>query len=190
VETLKADGTGAESEIEDGQNVSAETSRRLSCDAGVVHWLENKEGETLSVGRKTRTIPPSIRRALQRRDQGCRFPGCTCDRFVDAHHIRHWADGGETSMNNLLLLCRRHHRMVHEEGFAVISQADGQFYFTDPSGHRMPDAGNTRFRGNVIALAKANRRSGLHITPETGECCWEGERMDDDLAILCMLQLE
>ena len=190
METLKADGENAESEIEDGGNVSAETSRRLSCDAGVVHWLESKKGEPLSVGRKTRTIPPSIRRALQRRDQGCRFPGCTCGRFVDAHHVRHWADGGETGMSNLLLLCRRHHRMVHEEGFAVHTIIDGQFYFTDPSGRKLPDAGNTRSRGNVIALATANRRSGLHITPETGECRWQGEKMDDDLAILCMLQSE
>ena len=141
----------AESEIEEGGNVSAETSRRLSCDAGVVHWLENKKGEPLSVGRKTRTIPPAIRRALNRRDGGCRFPGCTCSRFVDAHHITHWADGGETSVNNLVLLCRRHHRMVHEEGFGLHSQADGRIYFTDPQGHKLPDAGETRFRGNVLS---------------------------------------
>ncbi len=61
---------------------------------------EHADGEPLSVGRKTRTIPPAIRRALKRRDGGCRFPGCTCTRFVDAHHIRHWADGGETSMDD------------------------------------------------------------------------------------------
>jgi hypothetical protein len=189
-ETLKADGTGAESEIDECCNVSAETSRRLSCDAGVVHWLENAEGETLSVGRKTRTVPPSIRRALKRRDNGCRFPGCTCNRFVDAHHIRHWADGGETKLNNLVLLCRRHHRLVHEKGFGVHSQADGQICFTDPQGHHLPDAADGRFRGNVFALTSKNRRSGLHITPQTGECQWGGERMDDDLAILCMLQLE
>ena len=75
VETLKADGTGAEAELEDCGHICAETSRRLSCDAGVVHWLEHADGEPLSVGRKTRTIPPAIRRALKRRDGGCRFPG-------------------------------------------------------------------------------------------------------------------
>ena len=94
----------------------AETSRRMACDASVVHWHETQDGEPLSVGRKTRSIPLAIRRALQRRDGGCRFPGCTCSRFVDAHHITHWADGGETGMDNLVLLCRRHHRMVHEGG--------------------------------------------------------------------------
>jgi hypothetical protein len=190
LETLKADGTGAESAIDEGGNVSAETSRRLSCDAGVVHWLENRQGETLSVGRKTRTIPPAIRRALQRRDNGCRFPGCTCSRFVDAHHIRHWADGGETNLNNLVLLCRRHHRLVHEEGFGVHSGADGLIYFTDPMGQHLPDCADGRFRGNVFSLMAENKKSGIHITAQTGECRWNGERMDDNDAILCMLQLE
>jgi len=190
METLRANGTGAESEIDEGRNVSAETSRRLSCDAGVVQWLENKEGETLSVGRKTRTIPPAIRRALKRRDHGCRFPGCTCNRFVDAHHITHWADGGETKLNNLVLLCRRHHRMVHEEGFAVHSQAGGRVCFTDPQGQHLPNAADTRFSGNVFALRTNHHRAGLNITPQTGKCEWGGEVMDDNDAILCMLQLE
>jgi len=190
METLKADGTGAEAEIDEGRNVSAETSRRLSCDAGVVHWLKNKEGETLSVGRKTRTIPPAIRRALRKRDHGCRFPGCTCSRFVDAHHIRHWADGGETCLNNLVLLCHRHHRMVHEQGFGVHSHADGQVYFTDLQGQHLPQAAETRFSGNVFDLMTRNSQSGIRITPQTGECQWGGEVMHDNDAILCMLQLE
>ncbi len=190
METLKADGTGGEAEIDESRNVSAETSRRLACDAGVVHWLENNKGEPLSIGRKTRTIPPAIRRALKRRDHGCRFPGCSCSRFVDAHHITHWADGGETRMDNLVLLCRRHHRLVHEAGFGVHAQADGQICFTDPQGRNLPDTGETRFRGNVFALTTENARSGIHITPQTGECCWDGQAMDDNDAMLCMLQLE
>ena len=132
INTLKADGDGAQSGIDDRANVSAETSRRLSCDAAVVHWLENHKGEPLSIGRKSRSIPPSIRRALQRRDLGCRFPGCTCEHYVDAHHIKHWADGGKTSMKNLILLCRQHHRYVHEEGFGVHPRANGHIDFTDP----------------------------------------------------------
>ena len=190
METLKTDGTGGESEIEDNRNVSAETSRRLCCDAGVVHWLENNKGEPLSVGRKTRAIPPSIRRALKRRDHGCRFPGCTCSRFVDAHHINHWADGGETSLNNLALLCRRHHRMVHEEGFGLYALPDGKLCFTDPQGKSIPEAGDGRFRGNVLELITENTQQDIHVTPETGECRWGGEAMDDDMAVLCMLQLE
>jgi hypothetical protein len=190
METLKADGAGSEAEIEDGGNVSAETSRRLSCDAGVVHWLENNAGQPLSVGRKTRTIPPATRRALHRRDRGCRFPGCTCTRFVDAHHIRHWADGGGTDMDNLVLLCRRHHRMVHEDGFGIRTGPDGRVHFTDPSGQELPHAGERRFRGNVFSLTRENSRAGVQINADTGKCRWQGEKMDHDLAIMCMLQLE
>jgi len=190
MDTLKANGSGATAGLDDCCNVSAETSRRLSCDAGVVHWLKNKEGATLSVGRKTRSIPPAIRRALQRRDQGCRFPGCTCKRFVDAHHITHWADGGETRLDNLVLLCGRHHRLVHEGGFGVFAQANGRIGFTDPKGRLLPTNGETRFRGNVFALTTLNDRAGVGISPQTGECRWGGEQMDDDLAVLCLLQLE
>ena len=147
VDTLKTDGDGAESEFEDRGHVCAETSRRMACDSSVVHWLDGAEGEPLSVGRKTRSIPPAIRRALKRRDGGCRFPGCSCRRYVDAHHIRHWVDGGETSMDNLVLLCRRHHRLVHEEGFGLFKRADGGFDFTLPEGKVIPPGPDTRFSG-------------------------------------------
>jgi 5-methylcytosine-specific restriction endonuclease McrA len=90
------------------------TSQRLACDASLVHMRHDADG-VLDVGRKTRTIPLSIRRALTARDAGCRFPGCT-SRRCDAHHLTHWADGGATSVDNLVLLCRRHHRAVHEGG--------------------------------------------------------------------------
>jgi hypothetical protein len=79
---------------------------------------------------------------------------------------------------------------VHEEGFGVNSQVDGEVYFSDPQGHRLPATGETRFRGNVFALKGANRRSGIHITHKSGECQWGGEQMDDDLAVLGLLQLE
>ena len=103
-------------ELDDGPAIPVETARRLSCDASVVEILENGEGEPLDVGRKTRTIPPALRRALKSRDQGCVFPGCTHKRFVDGHHIHHWAEGGETKLSNLVSLCRTHHRAVHEGG--------------------------------------------------------------------------
>ncbi len=104
---------------ESGVGVSAETSRRWACDAGVVEMRHEGAGGVLDVGRRRRTVPPALRRALEHRDGGCcRFPGCGC-RYTDAHHIRHWADGGETRLENLVLLCRRHHRAVHEEGFRV-----------------------------------------------------------------------
>jgi hypothetical protein len=188
MEALKADGMSAESQLENGPNVSAETSRRLCCDAGVVHWLEKthqESGETefLSVGRKSRTVPPSIRRALQRRDKGCRFPGCGCSRFVDAHHIHHWADGGETSLQNLVLLCRHHHRLVHEGGFRLKVLPGGGFEFIDPSGKRIVPAPEARFSGNVFELMEANCENGITITPRTSAPNWGGEGMDVDIVV-------
>ena len=112
---LEHDGEGG-CELEDGSALSAETARRLSCDAAIVRN-----------GRKSRTIPAALRRALRKRDRGCRFPGCDHRRFVDAHHVKHWAKGGETTLENLVLLCRRHHRAVHEGGLSVDTQ--GRFYY-------------------------------------------------------------
>lgn len=182
-DTLKVDGEGAESELEENGCVSAETSRRMACDSSVVHWHETAEGEPLSVGRKTRSIPPAIRRALKRRDGGCRFPGCSCTRFVDAHHIQHWADGGETSMQNLVLLCRRHHRMVHEGGFGIQHDSSGDIQFTYPDGQVMRYGPDRRFSGNVVTLRSRNRANGLAITSKTLACRWTGEQMDYSLAV-------
>jgi hypothetical protein len=190
METLKADGAGAESELEDAGCVSAETSRRMACDCSVVHWHENQKGEPLNIGRKTRIIPPAIRRALQRRDGGCRFPGCTCSRFVDAHHIMHWADGGETSMENLVLLCRRHHRLVHEEGFGVQAGQFGTINFTLPGGKVIPLCPAPNFRGNVFELKTRNRQLGLNITAKTPVPSWLGERMDYSIAVEGLLRRE
>ena len=190
IETLKQDGTGAESEIEDRGHVPAETSRRLACDCSIVHWHEGKHGEPLNIGRKTRSIPPAIRRALKRRDHGCRFPGCTCSRFVDAHHIQHWADGGETSMDNLVLLCRTHHRLVHEAGYGVQKTANKGVVFSLPDGRIIPQGPDTRSRGNVVSIKLKNRRNGLKITPKTSIPNWHGEQMDNAVAVDMLLECE
>jgi hypothetical protein len=110
-----------QSVLEDGARVSAETSRRLACDASRVVMRHDEDGRTLEVGARTRTIPPALRRALHHRDQGCRFPGCGLP-FGQGHHVRHWAQGGPTTLSNLAMLCRRHHRAVHEEGYQVDRQ--------------------------------------------------------------------
>ena len=136
--TLAAEGEPGRSDL-DGIRVSAETSRRMACDAAVVAMVHAKDGSVLSVGRRTRTIPPHIRRALEERDRGCRFPGCGC-RFTEAHHVKHWADGGETSLGNTLLLCRRHHRAVHEGRVKVSANGDGTVLFFTPKGRMLVDA--------------------------------------------------
>ena len=136
--TLAEEGEPGRSDL-DGIRVSSETSRRMACDAAVVAMVHAKDGSVLSVGRRTRTIPPHIRRALEERDRGCRFPGCACG-FTEAHHVKHWADGGETSLRNTLLLCRRHHRAVHEGQVKVSVATDGTVLFFTPSGKMLADA--------------------------------------------------
>ena len=130
-----------QSVLEDGTHVPAETSRRLACDASRVVMRHDDEGRLVEIGARTRTIPPALRRALHHRDQGCRFPGCGLP-FGQGHHVRHWAQGGPTTLSNLALLCRRHHRAVHEEGFQVEREADGALRFRRPDA-KWPDAART-----------------------------------------------
>ena len=108
-----------------------ETVRRLACDGGLVTVLEDPAGDPLNVGRKTRAIPPSTRRALVSRDRCCQFPGCSHDRYVEGHHIIHWAHGGETTLDNLVLLCSHHHRAVHEMGYRIRRTPDGVELFRE-----------------------------------------------------------
>jgi len=190
MDVLEKDGAGAESELEERSHVPAGTSRRMACDASVVHWHETPEGEPLSIGRKSRTIPPAIRRALKRRDGGCRFPGCVCRRFVDAHHIHHWADGGETSMDNLVLLCRKHHRLVHEAGFGIKSGQHGMLEFNLPDGTIIPNGTDENSRGNFLKVQAMNRENGIEITSATSIPLWYGDRMDHQMAVQAVLQCE
>jgi hypothetical protein len=108
--------------------------RRLACDCGVVEATVDARGEPLSIGRKARTVPAAIKRALLLRDRTCRFPGCDHRLFLDAHHLRHWADGGETSLRNTALLCSHHHSYVHERGYRIIQNEAGSLTFLDPRG--------------------------------------------------------
>ena len=188
--TLQADGDGAESELASGGCVSAETSRRLACDCAVVHWLDDADGTTLNIGRRTRSIPPAIRRALERRDGGCRFPGCTARHYVDAHHVRHWANGGETRLDNLLLLCRHHHRRVHEGGYGLVMEIANEPIFTTPNGNLIPKGPDTRFSGNVFALTTRNRREQIEIGPRSLVPTWHGDNMDDGMAVDGLIRRE
>jgi hypothetical protein len=131
---LSRDGPGR-SQLADGPAIAPEVARRLGCDASL-SVIVKRGRKVLSVGRKTRAIPAQIDRALRERDQGCRFPGCERTRFVDAHHVRHWAHGGETSLDNLVLLCRDHHRLVHEGGYSLRHEAQG-LVFRSQRGDRL-----------------------------------------------------
>lgn len=184
-ETLQQ-GLAGRCELEHGPAVAAETARRLSCDASVVRIVEDSKGEPLDVGRRTRTIPPGIRRALRSRDPGCRFPGCSFKRYVDGHHVRHWADGGETKLSNLVTLCRFHHRLVHEGKVVIHSLDDGAFRFIQPNGEMFDGA--VRSSGDWNELIAAHASSGIRITPSTAVTRWTGEALDVDLAVDWLLQ--
>ncbi|RLA39567.1 MAG: hypothetical protein DRR42_27030, partial [Gammaproteobacteria bacterium] len=95
-------------------DLPCETIRRLCCDSGIVVVSQDKKGNPLNVSRKHRVVQPPLKRALLARDKCCRFPGCTHEKWLDAHHVEHWADGGETSLDNTILLCSKHHRLLHE----------------------------------------------------------------------------
>jgi Domain of unknown function (DUF222)/HNH endonuclease len=170
--------------LEEGPALAAETAQRLACDASVVE-IRERDGEPLSVGRKTRTVPPAMRRALQTRDRGCRFPGCENRRFVDAHHIRHWAQGGETKLDNLVLLCGRHHRFLHEGGYSLTALAEGELEFRDPRGNPIDPVPRPP-PGHPDWLVEAN--DYLAIDEQTC-ACGDGDRMDLDLTVAALLQL-
>src|SRR5262249_37832270 len=127
-----------QSVLEGGAHVPAGTSQRLACDASRVVMRHDADGRIIEVGARTRTVPPALRRALQHRDKGCRFPGCGLP-FGQGHHIRHWALGGPTTLSNLALLCRRHHRAVHEEGYQIERARSGELVFRRPDGRPLPE---------------------------------------------------
>jgi hypothetical protein len=208
------------SELEDGTRVSAETSRRLACDASIVEMTHQARdvdapagggcaacaagaggaseaagagdtadgapdptaalsfsgtlthlGSVLDLGRRSRTISPALRRALEFRDGGCRFPGCGL-KFTEGHHIWHWADGGPTSLDNLVLLCLRHHRLVHEGDFRVEMGPSGQPNFYNPRGIPLPDVPPPTKGGSAIHLLRHNRARGVSPDHRTGRTRW------------------
>jgi len=183
-EALQTRSTGR-CEVDDGPALPVETARRLSCDASIVKIIEDERGEPLDVGRKTRTIPPALRRAMKSRDQGCVFPGCTHERYVDGHHIHHWAEGGATRLSNLVTLCRAHHRAVHEGGIVIQRLDDGAWRFSKRSGERLDSCapGHTPPLMDWTNLVATHREQGIHIDAQTAATRWCGERMDYGIAI-------
>lgn len=179
--TLAEEGEPGMSELEDGTRVSAETARRVCCDASVVRVTRGPDGEVLDVGRKTRSIPPALRRALEVRDRGCRFPGCGL-RFTDGHHVIHWADGGETNPRNLLLLCGFHHTLVHEGGWKVEWWGPGsnrRAGFRDPRGQlhaAVPPKAPELGEDPAGTLIQRNRERGVEPEAFPAGARWEFER--------------
>ncbi len=183
--TLAAERISERCELYDGPALAPETARRLGCDAAVTRIVE-RDGRPLSISRRTRTIPPALRRALRARDSGCRFPGCTHNRFLHAHHIHHWARGGETKLENLIHLCSYHHRLVHEGGFTVERRGSGGLRFRRPDGREIAPAGGYRPAAGC-GCAEQNRALGLHIDGNTWAPLSAGGRLDYSIAVECLL---
>jgi hypothetical protein len=188
LETLATGDSGNRCELAAGVPLAPETARRLACDASIVRLAETG-GRALDVGRRTRSIPPALRRALDARDGGCRFPGCGATRFVDAHHIEHWADGGATKLTNLVQLCRHHHRLLHEGGYAVEARGDG-LTFRRPDGRVIPGCPALP-PGRVAGLRMPPRRPGAPpaavVRPDACVPRWRGERLDLALGVDALL---
>ena len=192
---------------EEGCGVSAETSSRLACDAEVVPIAHAADGSVLDVGRRRRTVGWRLRKALEARDGGCRFPGCDSRARTHAHHITPWAEGGETAMNNLVLLCPFHHRAVHEGGWRVEMDEWGVPRFLKPQRVPLPvvpaspdigglvprDAATARPlssrafpvpSGQDFGLGRWHGQDGIDAW--TGDSLWTGERIDWGYAMLCL----
>ncbi len=175
----KRPGEGPAGVLDDGTLLDPSVIRRMACDSGVVFVARDEQGNTIDVGRRTRTIPSALRRALHMRDQGCRFPGCCNRRHVDGHHVKHWIDGGETKLGNLISLCRFHHRLVHEQAFEI-RIVDGDFEFVDPRGKiidRVP------MRPIEAALVHAPCWPDPRLEPRKLLPRWDGSRVDYGWAI-------
>jgi hypothetical protein len=180
-----AEASAQRCELEHGVPLPRAAARRLGCDASIVRILE-RDGRPLSIGRRTRTIPPALRRALRSRDRGCAFPGCAQVHHVDAHHIEHWADGGATELENLVALCRHHHRLLHEGGFTVRRTKDG-LTFVNPNGERLPQAPRPP-RGDCTDLVAGNERRRVRAS---AEALWptDGGRMNLGYAVDAVLDM-
>ena len=186
------DVTAVTPHIEEGPGLCEETANRIACDCSVVHLSQDQDGEPLSIGRRSRSIPPPMRRALIARDGGCRFPGCTHTRFVHGHHIKHWSAGGETSLSNLVLLCSHHHHLVHEGGFVCEKDNEGKVQFKNRRKERLE---HWSFSPRVTTshdikgwLDKEYFEE--NIDADTCVSQWHaGDRMDWDLAVAGLFQL-
>jgi hypothetical protein len=173
--------TGA---VEDHHFLAPEVAERLACDAGLTTVLEGIDGELLSIGRKSRTIPRPIRHALRIRDRGCcQYPGFTAHRFTDAHHVQHWAQGGATQLDNLVTLCRFHHRALHKGTYRIQPNNSGDtfchhFTFINRFNKTIPNS--PPLPSTTLPLPDA----------ESANCLWSGEKMDYQMAIGTLYELQ
>ncbi|QIB64636.1 DUF222 domain-containing protein [Kineobactrum salinum] len=199
IETLRKQQHAADCEyshcnLDDRRWIAPHTARRLSCDTSLVTVLNDKNGNVLNIGRRSRTVPAAMSRALKMRDRTCRFPGCCESRYVDAHHIRHWVDGGETSLDNLVTLCRYHHRQLHRGAFTLSTQSNEsgrRLVFKTPAGRILETSLAPQFPdASAETSGTALRNIVPDINARTAVTRWSGESCDYGMAVDALLQRE
>jgi hypothetical protein len=172
------DATTGTARREGGPEVPASTAQRLACDARVQVLLTDRKSNRMYLGRARRLATPAQIAALTVRDgSGCRFPGCTHTRYLHAHHVRHWLHGGRTDVDNLLLICSFHHRVVHDHGYRIRWVA-GRWEFRRPDNSPIPAP--AALTGNAESLIEMHTRARLQIDHTTLTPHWEGDRLDPD----------
>ncbi len=184
LESLAVDAEGT-CGLRCGTALAPETARRLGCDQPVVA-IRSAGGRAAAGPRRTRFASKRLNRLLDRRDGGCRFPGCTHTRHLHTHHIMHWAHGGSTTPDNLVRLCSHHHRLVHEGGYTIAGDPAGELTFRRPDGRplRLRSAGRG---GCADALTQLNRRRGIDPNAATITPSWSGDSLDLDWAVPLLL---
>jgi hypothetical protein len=164
--------------VEDGPAISVTTTQMIACSSSWSWMLHDSAGKLLDLGRRRRRPNAALRRAARERDTcRCRFPGCE-SRRVDLHHIQYWSHGGRTKLDNLVSLCKAHHRLVHERGYLIAAARNGAFAFYRPDGTMLPASPALPEAGGTIGDCH-----DADITPETIIPPWYGERLDLDHAI-------
>jgi hypothetical protein len=156
--------------------VPVTSARRILCDAAIESLFADGDGDEMRLGRRSRVVRRRLRRAVRLRDGGCRFPGCTRQGWLDAHHIIHWLDDGLTDLENLLSLCRFHHRRVHESGWTIHGHPTGTLTFIDRTGRTITDTPPVA-HGDAAAVATHDRSA------TDARCQWGGEHLDMNLTI-------
>jgi hypothetical protein len=171
------DATTGTARLQGGPEIPASTAERLACDARVQALLDDRDGNRLHLSRARRLATPSQIAALTARDrEKCQFPGCTHSRHLHAHHVRHWLRGGPTDIDNLILVCSFHHRVIHDHGY-TIRRLSGRWEFRRPDGTPLPTT-EAPLTGRAEALIEANTRAELRIDQASLTPTWYGERLD------------
>jgi hypothetical protein len=190
LETL-AEREPGRSEIENGPSLSATTLERLACDCGI-RLAVDERGSTMDIGRRSRTIPSAMRRAVVDRDGGrCRFPSCTMKGRLQVHHGKHWSRRGHTKKTNLFLVCLYHHKVLHEGGWHATGDADDMLTFIDLNGRPMPEVSLPPPRTDPAAIRREHARTGTYINAETIVSKQDAiERLDLDHAVQALWYLD